>query len=223
MAKILIVDDDIELATTLAGYLGAKGYTTEKCGSGEDALTLLGNFHYDLMILDWSLPGIDGEEVCRKFRRQGGQTPIIFLTGSGDIVHLQTGLDSGADGFMSKPFEIRELAARIKTLLKRRTEPLSPELHVQDLTLNTETRCITVGANVVPLRGKELKLLEYLISNTDRVFSAQQLVEANWPADAGVTTGSVRAWINFLRQKLAEAGRPDLIETVGRAGYRIRS
>jgi DNA-binding response OmpR family regulator len=113
------------------------------------------------------------------------------------------------------------LAARINALLKRRT-PSSPELQVQDVTLNTETRCIAVGTKVVPLHGKEITLLEFLMKNTDRAYSAQQLLEATWPAEASVTTGSVRVRINLLRQRLAEAGRPDLIETVPGSGYMIR-
>jgi DNA-binding response OmpR family regulator len=221
VAKILLIDDDLELIANAGDYLRAKGYTVEGCGSGEDALMLLGNFHYDLLILDWGLPGIDGQEVCRKFRKSGGQAPIIFLTGRGDLPHLEASLDSGADDFMSKPFNIRELAARINALLKRRT-PSSPELQVQDVILNTETRCIAVGAKVVPLHGKEITLLEFLMKNADRPYSAQQLLEATGPADAAVTTGSVRVRINLLRQRLAEVGRPDLIETVAGSGYMIR-
>jgi DNA-binding response OmpR family regulator len=223
MAKILVVDDDVELGEALCDNLTSHGYTTEVCGSGEDALQLLGNFQYDLIVLDWSLPGISGEEVCRKFRQQGGQSPVVFLTGRGDVHHIETGLDAGADDYMSKPFDIRELAARVRTLLKRRTGTFSAQLQVRDLLLNTETRSITVGTTVIPLRSKEISLLEFLMRNTDRVYSAQQLLEAVWPSDAEVTTGSVRSWMNLLRQKLAEAGRPDLIETVVRSGYTIRS
>jgi OmpR-family two-component system manganese-sensing response regulator len=222
MAKILVVDDDIELGEALADHLGVQGQTVEVCCSGEDALQLLGSFHYELIILDWSLPGMSGEEVCKKFRQQGGQTPIIFLTGRGDIHFLESGLGAGADDYLSKPFDIRELTARVKSLLKRRTGAFSPELQIADLHLDVEARSITVGTTVVALRSKEISLLEFLMRNTNRVYSAQQLLEAVWPADAEVTTGSVRTWMNLLRQKLAEAGKPDLIETVPRSGYTIR-
>ena len=223
MAKILVVEDDVDLGEALSDNLMTHGHNTEVCGTGEDALQLLENFHYDLIVLDWSLPGINGDEVCRRFRRHGGQSPIIFLTGRGDVNHIETGLDAGADDYMSKPFDIRELAARVKTLLKRRTGTFSSQLQIRDLTLNLETRCMTVGTTVIPLRAKEVSLLEFLMRNTDRVYSAQQLLEAVWPSDAAVTTGSVRSWMNLLRQKLAEAGKPDLIETVVRSGYTIRS
>jgi len=223
MAKILLVDDDEELREALSDNLSTQGYLTETCGCGEDAMQLLKNFQYDLIVLDWSLPGMSGDEVCRIFRRNGGQTPVIFLTGRGEIQFLETGLEAGADDFMTKPFDVRELTARIKTMLKRRTGAYSVELSVRDLILNVENRSIQVGPKVIPLRTKEIALLEFLMRNTDRVYSAQQLLEAVWPADAEVTTGSVRSWMNLLRQKLAEAGRPDLIETVIRSGYTIRS
>ncbi len=124
---------------------------------------------------------------------------------------------------MVKPFDIRELTARVKTLLKRRTGAYSEGLQVADLVLNLESRSITVGSKVIELRAKEISLLEFLMRNTNRVYSAQQLLEAVWPSDAEVTTGSVRTWMNLLRQKLAEAGKPDLIETVPRSGYTIRN
>lgn len=223
MAKILVVDDDAELSEALAEHLTAQGYLTENCASGEDALQLLSNFHYDLILLDWTLPGISGEEVCARFRRTGGQTPILFLTGHGDIQYLESGLGAGADDYMVKPFDIRELAARVKALLKRRTGTFAPDLTIDDLVLNLEMRSLVVGSMVVPLRAKELSLLEFLMRNTNRVYSAQQLLEAVWPSDAEVTTGSVRSWMNLLRQKLAEVGKPDLIETVARSGYTIRN
>jgi DNA-binding response OmpR family regulator len=223
MAKILVVDDDVALGEALVDHLSSHGYAVEACCSGEDALQLLGGFSYELILLDWSLPGMSGEEVCRKFRQQGGQTPIVFLTGRGDIQFLESGLGAGADDYVVKPFDIRELTARVKTLLKRRTGAYSEGLQVDNLTLNLEARSISVGEKVIELRAKEISLLEFLIRNTNRVYSAQQLLEAVWPSDAEVTTGSVRTWMNLLRQKLAEAGKPDLIETVPRAGYRIRA
>ncbi len=223
MAKLLLVDDDIELGQVLTDNLGAQGFLVEYCSTGEDALQLLTNFRYDLIVLDWGLPGISGEDVCLSFRREGGQTPILFLTGRGDIQHLETGLGAGADDYVVKPFDIRELMARIKSLLKRRTGAFSNLLEVQGLVLDTEARSIKFDDKVVLLRGKEISLLEFLMRNTNRVFSAQQILEAVWPSDAEVTTGSVRSWINLLRQKLAEAGKPELIETVTRFGYTIKA
>ena len=223
MAKILIVDDDAELQHALTDHLRALGYSVESCSNGEDALQLLTNFHFDLIVQDWQLPGIGGDEVCRQFRRKGGLSPIIFLTGQGDIQHKEIGFDAGADDYLVKPFEIRELTARVKTLLKRRTGEILEKLAVDDLILDIEARTMSVGQKVVSLRAKELGLLEFLMKNSNRVYSAQQLLEAVWTSEADVTTGSVRSWMNLVRQKLAEIGKPDLIETVARSGYTIRS
>jgi DNA-binding response OmpR family regulator len=222
MAKILIVEDDEVLREYLAAELSANGYATECCSSGEDALQLLTNFHFDLIVQDWALPGISGEEVCRRFRRSGGQSPMIFLTGKGNIQFKENSFDAGADDYIVKPFEMRELLARVKAVLKRRPPSDSAILQVDDLVLNVEDRTITVGETVVTLRTKEISLLEFLMKNPNRVYSAQQLLLALWPGDTEVTTGAVRVWVKFIRDKLAEAGKPDLIVTVGKSGYTIR-
>jgi len=222
MAKILVVDDDQELTSALVDHLKSHGYVVEDCACGEDALQLLASFHYDLILLDWSMPGINGDEVCACFRRKGGQTPIIFLTGQGDIVSKETGLDAGADDYVVKPYEIRELMARVRTTLKRRTGAVLQQLEVDELVLNVEACHMSIGTKVISLRPKELNLLEFLMRNTNRVYSAQQLLDAVWTSESEVTTGSVRSWMNLLRQKLSEAGKPDLIETVARSGYTIR-
>jgi DNA-binding response OmpR family regulator len=223
MAKILIVDDDEGLQQALTDHLRSVGYTVESCSSGEDALQLLTNYRYDLIVQDWNLPGISGAEVCLQFRKNGGHSPIIFLTGEGDITHKEKGLDSGADDYLVKPFEVRELTARIRTLLKRRTGEILTSLAVDDLVLDVESRTISVGAKVVSLRSKELALLEFLMKNTNRVYTAQQLLEAIWSSEDAVTTGAVRSWVNLVRQKLDEVGKPDVIQTVARSGYTIKS
>lgn len=222
MAKILLVDDDQALVETLCEQLKANGYICEACFNGEDALQLLGNFHHDLIVLDWSLPGLSGKEVCQKFRKNGGQAPIIFLTGQGDIEFKEAGLDAGADDYLVKPFEVRELLARAKTLLKRRPLTNLEKLTVDGMTLNVAAMTISLSTKVVSLRPKEVSLLEYLMKNANKVYSAQQLLTGVWPSDSEATTGSVRVWIKYLREKLAEVGRPDLIETVGKSGYTIR-
>lgn len=222
MAKILIVDDDKELAKALSMFLTTLGLVVETCESGEDALQLLGGFEYDLIVLDWTLPGITGHDVCRKFRDDGGQTPIIFLTGKEHVSFLETALDSGADDYMVKPFEARELFARIKALLRRRTGTYVPELKVGQLVLKPEMNVlVTPTGEVVRLRVKESALLEYLVRHPNRTFNAQQLLNAVWPSDSEGTTNSVRTWMNFLRRKLEAAGQADLIKTVAGAGYMI--
>jgi OmpR-family two-component system manganese-sensing response regulator len=221
MSKILIVDDDKELTNALNLYFTSLGQVIEVCDNGEDALQLLGSFEYDLLVLDWTLPGITGHDVCKTFREQGGQTPIIFLTGKEHVSFLETALDSGADDYMVKPFEVRELFARIKTLLRRRTGTYVAELRIGDLVLKPEANLLLAGDSELRLRVKETALLEYLIRHPNRTFNAQQLLNAVWPSDSEGTTNSVRTWMNLLRRKLEGVGQKDLIKTVSGSGYMI--
>lgn len=223
MAKLLIVDDDPEIGKTLDAYLSNHGHTLEMCGNGQDAQQLLSSFKYDLIVLDWNLPGINGDKICREFRAQGGQAPIIFLTGNDQIDFLETALDAGADDYMVKPFNVRELHARIKTLLRRRTGTFEAQLEIDGLVLDPEKGVVTVGASSVRLRAKEVALLEYLIRHSGKVFSSQMLFEAVWPSDAEGTSEGVRTWMNFLRQKLGQVGKAHLIKTILGSGYTIDS
>ncbi|RTL39206.1 MAG: response regulator transcription factor [Candidatus Melainabacteria bacterium] len=221
MSKILTVDDDKELTNALKLYLTSLGQLVEVCDNGEDALQLLSSFDYDVIILDWSLPGISGHDVCKTFRERGGQTPIIFLTGKEHVSFLETALDSGADDYMVKPFEVRELFARIKTLLRRRSGTYVPELKIGNLTLKPESNLLITTSSEIRLRVKETALLEYLMRHPNRTFNAQQLLNAVWPSDSEGTTNSVRTWMNLLRRKLESIGQTDLIKTISGSGYMI--
>jgi OmpR-family two-component system manganese-sensing response regulator len=217
MSKFLIVDDDKELTKGLDLYFSSKGLVIEVCDNGEDALQLLASFEYDLIVLDWTLPGITGHDVCRTFREKGGQTPIIFLTGKEHVSFLETALDSGADDYMVE----RELFARTKTLLRRRTGTYVAELKIGNLVLKPEMNLLITPTAEVRLRVKETALLEYLIRHTNQAFSAQQLLNAVWTSDSEGTTNSVRTWMNLLRRKLEGVGQTDLIKTISGSGYMI--
>jgi DNA-binding response OmpR family regulator len=223
MAKLLIVDDDIGLTTSLSQYLVGHGHTLEVAGTGEDAAQLLQSFGYDLIILDWTLPGINGDQVCRDFRQAGGKTPIIFLTGKHDIDSLEAALEYGADDYIVKPFNVRELYARIKNLLRPRTAIYASKLQIGDLSLDPEKCIVTVNTQTVKLRAKEAALLEYLMRNPDRVFSSQQLFDAVWPSDSDGSADVIRSWMNYLRQKLARLERAHVIKTILGTGYTIES
>lgn len=218
MPKVLIVDDDTLIGSTLQSYLDAQNYTVEVLENGEDALQLLRAFDFDIIILDWSLPGISGEIVCQEYRKKGGQAPIIFLTGQNDISFLERGLGAGADDYLTKPFDIRELAARLQSLLRRRGS-FAPELKAGNLTLKPELNQLHVGSEIVTLRPKETALLEYFLRHPNRIFSAQQILDAVWSSDSTATANTVRTWMGLLRHKLAPLGHKDLIRTVAGAGY----
>ncbi len=223
MAKILIVDDDQELCNAVQTFLSLQGHTAETAATGEDAMQLLKNYQYDVIVLDWGLPGMDGDELCRVYRARGGMTPIMFLTGRNNISFLETGFNSGADDYMVKPFDIREVSARIKALLRRPGNQFIDELTVGDLLLIPDQKIARAGEKEVRLRAKESAMLEYLMRHPNKVFSAQNLLDAVWTSDSSGSTNSVRTWMGTLRQKLAEIGKEDFVKTVLGSGYTIET
>jgi DNA-binding response OmpR family regulator len=223
MSRLLIVDDDLNLVESVVPFLVSNGFVVDSCQSAEDAMQLLGIYAYDIIVLDWSLPGMDGNELCRRFRASGGQTPVIFLTGKDDVMSIEMALAGGADQYLVKPFDIRELYARLKAMERRSGVKLTPVLQVADLVLDPELRVVSVGNESIQLRHKEALLLEYFIRNPNRIVSAQQVFDAVWPASTNASMGSVRTWMTYLRQKLAEVGREDIIETVPGAGYVLKN
>lgn len=222
MAKVLLIDDDQNLTDSLISFLQLQGFLAEAADSAETAKQLLLTSSFDVIILDWNLPGMKGDAFCRQFRDDGGQTPIIFLTGRNDISFLERGFDVGADDYLSKPFESRELVARVKGLLKRRANPFSNNLTVGTLILKPDQNIISNGEKEVKLRPKEAALLEFLIRNPNKLFTAQQLMNSVWKSDTESNAHSVRTWIGLLRQKLAEVGHEDLIRTEPGAGYSLQ-
>ena len=185
MAKVLIVEDDPQLQRKLQEWFISENHLVEAVDSGEDALQLLTNFKFDLVLLDWNLTDITGLNVCQRYRENGGTTPIIFLTGEGDIDHKEAGLNSGADDYLVKPFELRELAARIRSVLRRPHELLPSELKVGDVCLDPSKRSVTYGASQMHLMPKECALLEYLMRHPNHCFSAKTLLDAVWPFGCG--------------------------------------
>lgn len=221
MAKVLLVEDDPQLSQQLQDWFVSEHHLVEAVDSGEDALQLLTNFTFDLVVLDWNLTDITGLHVCQRYRAAGGKAPIIFLTGEGDIDHKEAGLNSGADDYLVKPFEVRELGARIRSVLRRPKELLPTELRVGDVSLDPPTRSITYGTTQIHLMPKECALLEYLMRHPNHCFSAKALLDAVWPSDAESNEDTVRTCVKTLRQKLIKLGKPDLVKTVPHAGYKV--
>lgn len=221
MAKVLVVDDDLELCSAVQNFLSLQGHIVETAATGEDAMQLLKNFQYDVIVLDWGLPGIEGDELCKLYRARGGLTPVMFLTGKNNVSFLETGFNAGADDYMVKPFDIRELSARIRGLLRRSNTRYIAQLKVDDVILIPDQRIVKSQGQQVKLRAKECALLEFLLRHPNQVFSAQNLLDAVWTSDSSGTTNSVRTWMGTLRQQLAKLGKDDLVKTVLGSGYTI--
>ncbi|MDR3612682.1 MAG: response regulator transcription factor [Candidatus Obscuribacterales bacterium] len=219
MPKLLIIDDDTGLTEALKNYLSQHGFLVECTPSAEDALQILSEYSYDALIVDWNLPEMSGELLVKRFREAGDHTPVMFLTGQNNVSTLERGFEVGADDYLTKPFEPRELVARLKGLLKRRANPFQNELRVMDLVLKPELHIMLAGDVEVKLRSKEVALLEFLIRHPNRIFTAQQIMNAVWASDSESSAHSVRTWMGLLRHKLASVGHQDLIKTVAGAGY----
>jgi DNA-binding response OmpR family regulator len=219
--KFLLVEDDLALAHVLKEWFSAAGHIVEHVTSGEDALQMLSGFKFDLVLLDWGLPGMPGIEVCTRFRKSGGQTYIIFITGKGEINCKEEALGLGGDDYVVKPFDIRELSARVRSVLRRPMELLSQDLSIDDVELKPDKRILTVGDRQIHLMPKESKLLEYLMRHPNRPCHAQVLLDSVWPSEAEATIDTIRTWMKNLRAKLAELGKEEFIKTIPRAGYMI--
>ncbi len=223
MPKLLLADDDKELVSGLTKFLTEKGYVVETAFCGRDALQLLENFTFEVIILDWQLGDMSGVDVCKQFRRQGGKTPVIMLTGLSEIENRVEGLNSGADDYLTKPFEVRELAARLGSLLRRPALFVTSKLEAQGVTLEVETRIVSDGTQTVKLSPREAALLEFLLRHQNRDFSTAYIRDSVWPLDSEGSDDTVRTCMRTLRQKLAKIGKSDLIKTNLQSGYSIQS
>lgn len=225
MAKILLVEDDIQIGEKLKQWFSSeRGHIFEWVTTGEDALQLMSSFGFDVILLDWVLPGQTGLDVCKHHRKNGGQSKIIFLTGQSDITNKEQGLNYGGDDYLVKPFDCRELSARIRSLLRRPTVVQASDLlQVGDIVLDVHSRIVTNNDRSVQLMPKEFKLLEFLMKHPDQCFGSADLNKAIWAPEANLETNTVRSWMRNLRAKLASIGQPDLIKTIAGSGYRIDS
>ena len=217
--RILIVDDDENIAELISLYLMKECYDTKIVGDGESALKEVPVFKPNLILLDLMLPGMDGYQVCREIRTTS-QVPIIMLSAKGEVFDKVLGLELGADDYMIKPFDSKELVARVKAVLRRcARQSEERELHCKGLRVNVSRHEVSYQGEVKELTRKEFELLEYLMENKGLVMSRNQILCHVWGYDFDGETRTVDVHVRTLRQKLGEAG--NLIETVRGVGYRI--
>ncbi|WP_128544424.1 response regulator transcription factor [Larkinella soli] len=226
MKRILIIEDDRRIAQNIGRGLAEEGYETEIAYEGYNGRDLALRQSFDLILLDINLPGLNGYEICRNIRAEKPQLPIIMLTALGEIEDKVEGLERGADDYIVKPFDFRELNARIATCL-RRAEVLQRDaadevLHIADLEVNVTTKQVKRGSTTIDLTAREFALLEYLLRNRGRVVSKIDLAEKVWSLNFDPGTNVVEVYINYLRKKIDRGFEPRLIHTRAGMGYVLK-
>src|SRR4051794_33666789 len=220
--RVLVVEDEVKLASLIRKALREDGLLADVAIKGEDALWMAAASPYDVLVLDVNLPGIDGFETCRRLRAQGVRTPILMLTARDAVEDRITGLDTGADDYLLKPFDFGELFARIRALSRRGPVEQGLVIEVGDLTLDTAKHVVRRGDVEVPLSVKELQLLEVFVRHPGRVLSRYDLLEHAWEGDYENRSNVVDVYVRYLREKIDRPFGVDSIETVRGAGYRLR-
>ena len=222
--KILLVEDDEPLAEMLTKALKSQHYLVDLATDGQAGWELVEAFEYDLILLDLMLPKLDGISFCKKLRQEGDRTPILLMTGEDSSTHKIIGLDAGADDYIVKPFDVQELLAQIRAVLRRGSSTAMPILEWGDLRLEPSKCEVTYSGQLIRLAAKEYALIELFLRHNQRIFSQSALLDHLWSFDEPPSENTVRAHIKSLRQKLKKAGAPvDFIETVYGLGYRLKS
>ena len=219
--RVLIIEDDEEILRVLKRVLTYEGYIVNTALTGKEGLILAREQHPDLVVLDWMLPGMDGLEVCRRLQKIGNQ-PILMLTAKDTTQDRVEGLDAGADDYVVKPFEIEELLARIRALLRRTAADRVKVLEFFDLILDSSTRKAKRGGREIELTAKEYDLLELFMRHPKQVMTREVIFDRVWDYDFGGESNVLDVYIRYLRQKLEEGGETRLIYTVRGVGYVMR-
>jgi DNA-binding response OmpR family regulator len=220
--RVLVVEDDEEISDVLRRSLRNEGYEVRTSVDGVEALDIAAGFVPDLVVLDLGLPRLDGVEVCRRLRADS-DVPILILTARAETEDRVDGLDSGADDYLVKPFENKELLARIRALLRRRPPRGSASIQVGDLTLNPDTREVRRGEREIELTNREFELLEYLMHNERLVVSRERLLDEVWGYDPMAATNTIDVFVSNLRRKLEAGDETRLLHTKRGAGYVLKA
>lgn len=221
MAKILIVEDEVDLADLVKGWLVKDHHLVEIAADGIDALIKMETSKYDVVLLDLMLPSMDGLEILKKYRKGGGSAGVIMITARSHVDDKEVGLDAGADDYLTKPFQLKELAARVRAVLRRNHSPVSDVLKFRDLTIDPHEFRVLKGDEEVHLLPKEFRLLEFLVRHPNQVFSAEELLASVWESDTDALLDTVRGHITRLRKKLDSEGMSSIIATVYGVGYKL--
>jgi two-component system, OmpR family, response regulator MprA len=221
--RVLVVDDERAVRDSLRRALELEGYDVELAADGEEALERLAqNGEPDAVVLDILMPKMDGLEVCRRLRREGHRLPVLMLTARDEVENRVAGLDAGADDYVTKPFALEELLARLRALLRRTTSGSGEVLRFADLELDPKTREVRRAGEQIELTRTEFSLLELFLLNPRQVLTRSVIFERVWGYDFGFSSNSLDVYIGYLRRKTETGDRPRLIQTVRGVGYALR-
>ncbi|MFP5081943.1 response regulator transcription factor [Pedobacter sp. JCM 36344] len=222
--KVLLVEDTPDLVSIILRGLTEEGMEVSVAGDGNTALDMAFKYDFEVIILDIMLPGINGIQVCKEIRKKNENIAIIMLTALGSTENIVTGLESGADDYLLKPFKLMELSARIRTLVRRsRTTAIPQEkVSIADLEVNMSSKTVSRSGRSISLTATEYRLLEYLMRNQNRVLSRIQILENVWDIDFNMGTNVVDVYINYLRKKIETPDAGKLIHTVFGMGYILK-
>ena len=221
--RILVVDDEPSIVDAVATALRYEGYEVDECLGGRDALAMVQEHEPDLIVLDWMLPDLEGIEVGRRLRTQGFKTAILFLTAKDDTENKIDALRAGGDDYVTKPFSLAELVARIEAILRRTAGDLPGDvLRFADLSLDEARHEVRRGDTRIDLTATEFNLLRYFMLNPRRVLSKNQILQNVWRYDFGGNSNVVETYVSYLRKKLDAAG-PPLLRTIRQAGYMLEA
>jgi heavy metal response regulator len=221
--RLLVVEDEKKVASFIKQGLEEEGYAVDLALDGEKGLEMALDGVHDLIILDISLPKMDGLQVLKKLRQQKVNTPVLLLTVRATIEDKVLGLDAGADDYLTKPFAFQELVARVRALMRRRAEADPALLQVADLILDPARRVVSRGGEKIELTAKEFALLEYFMRNRGRVLTRTLMIEHVWNYDFDTMTNIVDVYVNYLRKKIDSGREPKLIHTVRGVGYVLKT
>lgn len=221
MAKIFFVEDDSGIAASVIDFLTRDGHVVEHVGDGTEAKDRLRLYEYDLIILDWQLPGASGLEICQTYRAVGGQKPILMMTGKQATADKVAGLDTGADDYLTKPFEFAEFGSRVRALLRRQNTTVSMVLTVQDIELNPSDHSVKRGGKTIDLTPREFAILEFLIKHRDQVVSPEMILNGVWHSESESTIDSIYTLVKNIRKKIGD--KQSVIKTVHGIGYKLLS
>lgn len=221
--KLLIIEDDPKIIAFVQKGLQEEGFIIDTASDGEEGLYLAEQHAYDLLIIDWMLPKLDGLKTCEKLREKKNYTPILMLTAKTSVEERITGLGCGADDYLVKPFVFAELVARIRSLLRRSSYNFNECLSLDTLEVNVLKRVVTRSQKPISLTSKEFDILVYLLLNQNNIITHTQLQEKIWGINEATSSNIINVFIHHLRHKIDSEGEKPLIKTIRGSGYKIES